>query len=113
MRVDFGTHAMLYLSGTASIGPAGETLHAGDFEAQALRMYQNFRALLRAEGADWANVVKLTVYLVDMSLYDRFNVVRKRYFDDLGVHPYPASTGIEAKLCRPELMIEMDGVAVV
>lgn len=113
LRVDLGQFTMLFLSGTASVGAAGETVHPGDFEAQCLRMYENFRALLKSEGADWKDVVKVTVYLADMSLYDRFNIVRTKYFDDLGVSPYPASTGIEAKLCRPELMIEMDGTAII
>lgn len=72
---------LVFVSGTASVGPAGETLHAGDFAAQARRAFENVRAVLADGGADWRDVVKVTVFLRDIaSCYARFNEVRSAYF---------------------------------
>ena len=105
---------MVFVSGTASVGAEGESLHTGDFRAQAWRAFENARAVLRASGADWRDVVKTTIYLRDIDRdYAALNDVRCAYFREAGLEDYPASTCIEARLCRPELLVEMDMIAVV
>ncbi len=105
---------MIFVSGTASVGPGGETLHAGDFRAQARQAFENARAVLRSGGADWRHVVKATVFLKDIAAhYAAFNEVRCAYFRELGLEVYPASTCVEARLCRDELLVEMELIAVV
>jgi 2-iminobutanoate/2-iminopropanoate deaminase len=105
---------MVFVSGTASVGPGGESLHRDDLRAQACRAFENARAVLRASGADWRNVVKTTIYLRDIDRdYAALNEVRCAYFREAGLEDYPASTCIEARLCRPELLVEMDMIAVV
>ncbi|HOW28421.1 MAG TPA: RidA family protein [Elusimicrobiota bacterium] len=102
---------MIYVSGTASVGSRRETLHRGDFEAQCRRAYQNVEGILEAERFLLQDVVKWTIYLKEMKYYARFNKVRSRFFRDRGISPC-ASTCVEAKLCRPDLLVEMEAVAI-
>ena len=112
MRIDIGNIAILLISGTASIDEAGVSVHIGDFRAQMRRTYKNITALLEAEGATWHDIVRTSCYLRDIDRdYAEFNEERTAFFTEQGLDPLPASTGIEAKLCRPELLVEMEAIA--
>jgi 2-iminobutanoate/2-iminopropanoate deaminase len=114
LRLDFGAVTVLVISGTASVGPDGETLHAGDFRAQTRRTFSNIERLLAAEGATWKDVVRTTCYLRDIERdYAAFNEERTAFYKEQGLDPLPASTGIEARLCRPDLLVEIEATAVV
>jgi enamine deaminase RidA (YjgF/YER057c/UK114 family) len=113
MRLDLGNVAVLLISGTASIGPDGESLHPGDFRAQMRRTFENITALLESEGASWKDVVRTTCYLRDIERdYAAFNEERTAFYRAQGLDPLPASTGIQAILCRPELLIEIEAIAI-
>lgn len=113
MRLDIKGITFLLISGTASIDEHGKTVHEGDFAAQTLRTYHNITTLLKAEGATWKDVVRTTCYLRDIERdYAEFNRIRTRFFKDEGLDPLPASTGIQAILCRPDLLIEMEAMAI-
>jgi enamine deaminase RidA (YjgF/YER057c/UK114 family) len=113
LRLDFGNFSVLLISGTASIGTNGETLHVGDFRAQTRRTFQNITGLLAAEGATWKDIVRTTCYLRDIDRdYAEFNEERTAFYRQQGLDPLPASTGIQAKLCRPELLVEIEAIAV-
>jgi 2-iminobutanoate/2-iminopropanoate deaminase len=114
IRFDIGDKTMLLISGTASIDDAGQTRHAGDLRAQLWRTYRNISALLESEGATWHDIVRTTCYLRDIERdYRDFNEVRTAFFDWLGLDPLPASTGIQARLCREDLLVEIEAIAVV
>ena len=114
IRFDLGDKTLLLISGTASINDAGETVHAGDFRAQLWRTYRNIAALLESESATWHDIVRTTCYLRDIERdYKDFNEVRTAFFDWLGLDPLPASTGIQARLCREDLLVEIEAIAVV
>jgi enamine deaminase RidA (YjgF/YER057c/UK114 family) len=84
----------------------------GDFRAQLRRTYDNITGLLAAEGATWKDVVRTTCYLRDMERdYTAFNEGRTAFFHEQGLDPLPASTGIQAILCRPELLVEIEAIA--
>lgn len=103
---------ILYLSGTASINEEGETIYAGDLRAQTWRTFRNLTALLASEGATWSDVVRTSCYLRDIERdYDEFNKVRTLFYQCMGLEPLPASTGIQARLCRSDLLIEIEGFA--
>ncbi len=113
VRLDLGNVTVLLISGTASVGPEGQTLHAGDFRAQTRQTYANITALLRSEGASWKDVVRTTCYLRDIERdYAAFNEVRTAFYAAQGLDPLPASTGIQAILCRPELLVEIEAIAI-
>ncbi len=113
MRLEFGNVVVLLISGTASIGANGESLHIGDFRAQLRRTFDNITALVEAEGATWKDVVRTTCYLRDIERdYDAFNEERTAFYREQDLDPLPASTGIQAILCRPELLVEIEGIAI-
>jgi len=113
MRLDFGAITVLLISGTASVGPNGETLHVGDLRAQTRRTFESITALLAAEGATWKEIVRTTCYLRDIDRdYAAFNEERTAFYQAQGLDPLPASTGIQAKLCRPDLLVEIEAIAV-
>jgi 2-iminobutanoate/2-iminopropanoate deaminase len=112
MRVELDGCAMIFISGTASVDEKGKSVHKGDFIAQARRAFANIASLLASEGADWNDVVRTTCYLVDFRNYSEFNEVRNAFYGRLGLDPLPASTCVQAGLCRPELLVEIDAIAV-
>jgi len=113
LRLEFGNIVVLLISGTASIDEYGKTVHVGDFRAQLRRTYHNITGLLEAEGASWKDIVRTTCYLRDIERdYEAFNEERTQFFAEQGLDPLPASTGIQAILCRPDLLIEIEAIAV-
>ena len=112
LRIDLNGLVILLISGTASIDEQGCTAHVGDFRAQVRRTYHNITELLAAEGATWKDIVRTTCYLRDIERdYAAFNEERTKFFHEQGLDPVPASTGIQAILCRPELLIEIEAIA--
>jgi enamine deaminase RidA (YjgF/YER057c/UK114 family) len=112
MRIDLNGLTILLISGTASIDDQGRTVHVGDFRAQQRRTYDNIGKLLASEGATWHDIVRTTCYLRDIERdYQAFNEERTVFFKEQGLDPLPASTGIQAILCRPDLLIEIEAIA--
>ena len=112
MRIDLNGLTILLISGTASIDENGKSVHIGDLRAQARRTFANITGLLASEGCTWHDVVRTSCYLRDIGRdYEAFNEERTAFYGEQGLHPLPASTGIEAKLCRPELLVEIEAIA--
>jgi enamine deaminase RidA (YjgF/YER057c/UK114 family) len=112
MRIDLNGLVILLISGTASIDESGQSVHIGDFRGQMRRTFYNITALLEAEGATWKDIVRTTCYLRDIERdYAAFNEERTTFYREQGLDPLPASTGIQAILCRPELLIEIEAIA--
>jgi 2-iminobutanoate/2-iminopropanoate deaminase len=112
LRLEFGNVVILLISGTASIDEQGRTLHVGDLRGQCRRTYYNITKLLESEGATWKDIVRTTCYLRDIDRdYDAFNEERTAFYKEQGLDPLPASTGIQAHLCRPELLVEIEAIA--
>ncbi|MGC8667811.1 MAG: Rid family hydrolase [Chthonomonadales bacterium] len=114
LRIPLGTVDLLLISGTASVDDEGRSVHVGDFRAQLWRTYRNITRLLESEGATWHDVVRTTCYLRDIERdYRDFNEIRTTFFSWLGLDPLPASTGIQARLCREELLVEIEAIAII
>ncbi len=112
MRIDLNGLTILLISGTASIDEHGRSLHIGDFRAQMRRTLANITGLLESEGCTWHDIVRTTCYLRDIDRdYEAFNEERTEFYREQGLNPLPASTGIQAKLCRPELLVEIEAIA--
>jgi enamine deaminase RidA (YjgF/YER057c/UK114 family) len=113
LRLDIKGITILLISGTASVDESGRTVHVGDFRAQTWRTYQNITHLLEAEGATWKDAIRTTCYLRDIERdYEAFNEIRTQFFKEQGLDPLPASTGIQAILCRPDLLVEIEAMAI-
>jgi 2-iminobutanoate/2-iminopropanoate deaminase len=112
LRIDIGEITVLLISGTASVDENGESIHVSDFRAQCRRTFHNIARLLESSGATWKDIVRTTCYLRDIERdYAAFNEERTAFYAREGLDPLPASTGIQAILCRPELLIEIEAIA--
>jgi len=113
LRLDFGGHKVLLISGTASVNEEGKAEHIGDFKAQLWRTYVNITNLLAAEGMSWHDVVRTTNYLRDIERdYAEFNKIRTSFYQWMNLDPLPASTGIQARLCWETLLVEIEVYAI-
>jgi len=112
MRIDLNGLTILLISGTASIDEHGNTVHVGDLPGQMRRTFDNITRLLASEGATWHDVVRTTCYLRDIERdYQVFNEERTAFYKEQQLDPLPASTGIQAILCRPDLLVEIEAIA--
>jgi 2-iminobutanoate/2-iminopropanoate deaminase len=101
----------LYISGQVALDRDGKLVGAGDFDAQAEQVFANLKAALEAGGASFKDVVKLTMYVTDMSQLKGLRVARDRYID---LKRPPASTLVEVRrLFRDDVLLEIDATAVV
>jgi enamine deaminase RidA (YjgF/YER057c/UK114 family) len=107
LRVADANKVALYISGTASIDEAGQTVHVGDLPAQADRMLHNVESLLAAEGATFADVVSAVTYVKRPG--DAASL--RKMFRERGIDGFPHAL-VEAPLCRRELLCETEVVAV-
>ena len=91
------------------IGPDGKVV--GDtIEEQTNKTIDNIEAVLRAEGASLADVIKVNVHLIDTNLFPRYNKAYKERFSQ----PYPARTTVGSDLHQvPGMMIEIEAIAYV
>jgi len=103
--------SVLVLSGQASIDPdSGELVGVGDFDAQAAQTFANLERVLALGGCGLEDIFKVTIYLTDMAQFPKIMELRQRHFTP----PYPADTIVEvSSLALPELMIEIDAMAIV
>lgn len=101
---------IVWLAG--QVGPAdasGRSL-TGDFDGQVREIFSRLRQTLEEAGGTLADMVTMTVFITDARLGDRFTQLRKETFGD----NFPASALITvAGLARPELLVEVQGVAVI
>lgn len=101
---------LVYVSGQAGVDAHGRIVGAGDFDAQATQAFRNLDRVLRAAGSSLANVVKVTIFLTDMTHFAKVVELRRRWF----TAPYPADTIVEVSaLYSPDAMFEIEAVAVV
>lgn len=99
----------LFVSGQAAIDERGRVVGVGDFDAQAEQAFRNLDQVLGAGGSSLRDVVKVTIFLTDMSNFEKIVELRRRWFSE----PYPADSIIQvAALALPELEIEIEAVAV-
>ena len=103
----------VFIAGQVAFDANGRVVGAGDLRAQTEQVFKNLQRALAAAGARLDDVVKTTIFVVDYKPADRAVIaeVRSRFYGNVAP---PASTlvGVQA-LVVPELMIEIEAVAVV
>ena len=100
----------IYIAGQVAFDKAGTLVGKGDFGSQATQVFENLKLALAAVGATFDNVVKVTTYVTDMSQIQTLREIRGKYYGKTA----PASTLVEiSKLAHPDLMIEIEAIAVV
>lgn len=99
---------ILYISGVAPLDKAGKLVGEGDVVAQTRQVFENLKLILTAAGADFGDVLKVTVFLTDVRDRVKVNPVRQQYFGAAR----PASTLIGVnELAIPGMKIEIEAVA--
>ncbi len=98
----------VYVSGQVALDEEGQVVGEGDCGAQAGQVFKNVEAVLKAAGATMDDLTKITAFLVDVGDYEAYAAVRSDLFPKDG----PASsTVIITELVRPDVLIEIEGIA--
>ena len=100
----------IYISGQVSMDAEGNVVGEGDIKRQTETVLEHVKTVVEEAGGGMDDIVKVTVFIRDMRLYDEIHEVRRRYFRE----PYPASSMVEVSaLIDPRILIEIEAVAVV
>ena len=101
---------LVFTSGQAAITEQGEVVGLGDFDAQVEQTMKNVARVLELAGSSLKDIVKVNIYVTDMTNFPKVLELREKYFS----YPWPADTIVEVTaLAVPGLMIEVDATAVV
>ena len=101
---------LVFTSGQAAITEQGEIVGLGDFDAQVEQTMKNVARVLELAGSSMEDIVKVNIYVTDMTNFPKVLELREKYFS----YPWPADTIVEvSSLAIPGLMIEVDATAVV
>ncbi len=98
----------VYLSGQIALDPTTMELVSDEAEAQVRQVLDNLRAVARASGGSFADMVKLTVYLTDLRHFGTVNAVMTEYFSE----PFPARAALGVAALPRGALVEMDAVLV-
>jgi reactive intermediate/imine deaminase len=98
----------VYLSGQIPLVPETMTLHTGDMAAQIRQVFTNLRAVAQAAGGDLADIVKLNIFLTDLTHFTLINEIMAEYFKS----PYPARAVVGVAALPKGAAVEMDAILV-
>lgn len=99
---------MLFLSGSIPLDPVSGQLAVGGIVEQTTLVMENIKALLAGAGASFPNVVRTTVFMVDLGEFAAMNEVYAKYFDA----PYPARSTVQVVKLPRDVRVEIDVIAV-
>ena len=98
----------VYLSGQIPLVPATMELVSDDFEAQAKQVFENLGAVAAEAGGSFSDMVKVMIFMTDLSHFPSVNEVMARHFDK----PYPARAAVQVAALPKGAQIEIDAVMV-
>ncbi len=101
-------HDTVYLSGQIPLDPLTMTMVSGDIEAEIRQVFDNLKAVCAASGGGLHQLVKLNIFLTDLSCFGQVNQIMESYFDA----PYPARAAIGVAALPRGARVEMDGILV-
>ncbi|QLE87271.1 MULTISPECIES: RidA family protein [Shewanella] len=96
----------VYLSGQIPLNPQTMEMVSDEFEAQVVQVFDNLTAVCEAAGGSLNDIVKLNIFMTDLSNFATVNEIMGRYFSQ----PYPARAAIGVKQLPKDSLVEMDGV---
>ncbi len=103
-----GAGDLVFISGVIPIDPVTKEVIRGDIEEQTAQVLNNMEAILQAGGLALEDVVKTTVYLADLSLFEAMNCVYGGFFNE----PYPARATVEVSRLPKDVSLEIEAIAV-
>jgi enamine deaminase RidA (YjgF/YER057c/UK114 family) len=108
MAIEIEGTRTVHISGTASIDAAGASIHVGDAEMQSLETLMCIAAILEEQGGSLENITSSTLFCKDRAAWDAWNRVTRL----LKVPAFP-KVCVQADVCRADLLVEMEAVAVI
>jgi len=99
----------VYIAGQVAFDSTGKVVGGSDFGAQAEQVFTNLQRALASVGASFGDVVKMTTLITDVKNVPALREIRARYLDP---KQPPANTLVVTQLVRPELLLEIEAVAV-
>ena len=106
-----GAARVLYCAGVISVDDDGRPMHEGDMRAQAMRALDNLETILRQAGYELSDVVRLTIYTVDIDAYLGAAPDVRARLAAAGCRPASTLLGV-TRLAMPQLLIELEATAV-
>ena len=103
------TNNTVYLSGQIPLDPATMTMVNESFEDEAHQVFKNLRAVCQAADGELSDIVKLNIFLTDLSNFASVNEIMAQYFTE----PYPARAAIGVAQLPKDAQIEADGIMVI
>jgi enamine deaminase RidA (YjgF/YER057c/UK114 family) len=100
----------VYIAGQVALDSTGQLIGAGDFRAQTERVFQNLRRALASVGGSLDDLAKTTTFITDLKHVPAIRELRAKYFER--ARPPANSMVVVSSLARPELLVEIEGVAV-
>jgi enamine deaminase RidA (YjgF/YER057c/UK114 family) len=100
----------VYVAGQVAFDSTGQLVGGSDFQAQADRVFQNLRRALSSVGGSLDDVVKTTTFVTDQKNVEKLREIRLKYLDK--AHPPANTLVVVSSLARPNLLIEIEAVAV-
>jgi reactive intermediate/imine deaminase len=97
---------VVYMSGQIPLVPETMTVIEGDFSTQVRQVFDNLSAVAEAAGGNVQNIVKLNIFLTDLSHFGTVNEIMAEYFQQ----PYPARAAIGVASLPKEVPVEMDAI---
>lgn len=97
---------VVYLSGQIPLVPETMTVIEGDFSTQVRRVFDNLSAVAEAAGGRLQDIVKLNIFLTDLSYFGTVNEIMAEYFQQ----PYPARAAIGVASLPKDVPVEMDAI---
>ena len=98
----------VYISGQIPLDPVSMEIVEGGVDEQITRVFENLSAVARASGGGLKDVVKLNIFLTDLSCFPTVNEIMAGYFTE----PYPARAAVEVSGLPKGVAVEMDAVLV-
>jgi len=103
---------MIFIAGQAAMNAQGVVIGGNDIEAQADQAFRNLSAALQSVGCGPEHLIKLTVFIRDMTKLADYRRARDRFFKTVNPPAAPAITLVEvSRLFSNELLIEIEGIA--
>lgn len=101
--------SLVFISGQIPLSPETNTLINSDIEAEIVQVLENLKSVAEASGGALSNIVRITVFMTDLSHFQTVNEVMARYFE----MPYPARAAVEVSALPKGARVEMDAIMVI
>jgi 2-iminobutanoate/2-iminopropanoate deaminase len=101
-------NGFIFTAGQVGTDPRTGQIAGPDVTSQTRQTIENLRAILEAGGSSLDKLVKTTVFLADLRTFEEMNAVYREMIPE----PRPGRSTVEARLARPEILVEIEGIAV-